>query len=105
MRPPTSLTRSGYGRWAVVSQFLEVSAAGDCARTPTREDHAASSSVLPPLARTSSSVRGFIRNAAVRRGEDWHSRAATLVTLVWVARILLVMKADAHSCRGSRGGC
>jgi len=25
MRSPTSLTRSGYGRWPVVHQFLEVS--------------------------------------------------------------------------------
>jgi hypothetical protein len=80
MRPPTSLTRSGYGRWPVVSQFLEVSAAeivrglllGGITRRRARRC---------PLARTSSSVRGFIRNAAVRRGEDWHSRAAILVTL------------------------
>lgn len=44
MRSPTSLTRSGYGRWPVVHQFLEVSAARNCALTPTPQDNAASSS-------------------------------------------------------------
>ena len=44
MRSPTSLTRSGYGRWPVVHQFLDVSAARNCALTPTPQDNAASSS-------------------------------------------------------------